>query len=209
MRVFVSPRPDEIGKFQGVVNAFPNVWKGRMLDVGARSGHMKEAVHAAVRSEDRLYWSVDLFPPANIIANLEKGLPFADNTFDVVVALDVMEHTNNIHFSFSELCRVSNRFIVISLPNMYDLKTRIKFLQGLPLSGKYGLPTIPQQDRHRWLFSFTEAREFVFGLSENYLFTVVTDGCLVGPRRRLWKGLVRQFPNLLAPGYLALLERAK
>jgi hypothetical protein len=35
------------------------------------------------------------------------------------------------------------------------------FLMGKRLSGKYGLPVEPPQDRHRWLFSLKEARCFV------------------------------------------------
>jgi len=57
----------------------------------------------------------------------------------------VLEHTNNIHKSFEELCRVARKFVVITLPNAYELKTRLKFLLGLPHSGKYGLPVDPQK----------------------------------------------------------------
>ena len=209
MRVFICPTPDEIGKFQGIVHTFPTIWNGRILDVGARSGRMNEVIRAIVNPGNAQYCSVDLFPPADIIANLEKGLPVADNSFDVVLALDILEHTDNIYLSFSELCRVSKRFIVITLPNIYEIKGRFKFLQGLPLSGKYGLPTVPPKDRHRWVFSFREALNFVHHQSQSYGFLVVSDGCLVGPRRKVVRFMIMPFANLLAPTYLALLERVR
>ncbi|MFA0740822.1 MAG: hypothetical protein DFNUSKGM_000929 [Candidatus Fervidibacter sacchari] len=207
MRVFLCPQPDEIGKFHGVVNAFSDIWEGCVLDVGSRSGNLKhvlEECNARVR-----YLGLDLFPPANVIANLEKGLPFSDKAFDVVVALDVLEHTDNIHKAFDELCRVACKFVVITLPNSYELRGRIKFLLGRPISGKYGLPPDQPMDRHRWLFSFSEARQFVRVRAYRCGFEVKDEGCLIGPRRSsmIARALVCRFPNLFSPWYLALLKR--
>ncbi len=208
MRVFVCPHPGEMGKFEGVVRAFPEIWKGRVLDVGCRSGNLSEVLRA--RGVQASYVGLDLFPPATVRANLEKGLPFRDRAFTVVVALDVLEHTNDIHGSFGELCRVSERFVVISLPNMYELKARWKVLWGQRVSGKYGLPVIPPTDRHRWFFSLREAQEFVHAMAQRRGFVVRSEGGLVGPGRARGpeRVLVRKFPNLLVPTYLVLLERA-
>jgi len=207
MEVFVAPRRDETGKFQGIVEAFPYLWRGHVLDVGSRSGRMRDVIHAVVESGWD-YYGLDLLPPADVLASLEKGLPFTDGAFDLVLALDVLEHTDNIHSSFAELCRVSSRFIVITLPNVYELKGRVKFLRGRPLSGKYGLPVVPPKDRHRWIFSFRAAQKFVHHMSSNYGFIVRSDGCLLGPRRKPWRFLISRFPDLLAPTYLALLEKS-
>jgi hypothetical protein len=72
-----------------------------------------------------------------------------------------LEHLDNIHYAFDELCRVARRYVIIGLPNMYEWRFRVMFLMGKRLSGKYGLPVEPPQDRHRWLFSLKEARCFV------------------------------------------------
>ncbi len=159
MKVFTCPRPDELGKFHGIVHAFPDIWTGRILDVGCRSGNLREVLHQ--HNEPVEYCGLDLYPPADVIADLEKGLPFKGKEFDVVVALDVLEHTDDIHKAFDEICRVARQFAVITLPNAYELKGRIKFLLGQRISGKYGLPVEKPADRHRWLFSFDEARNFV------------------------------------------------
>jgi hypothetical protein len=138
---------------------------------------------------------MDLFPPANVIANLGSGLPFARESSDTVVALDVLEHTDDIHKSFSELCRVARSHVLIILPNMYEIQLRMKLLFGRQLSGKYGLPSQAPKDRHRWLFSFLDAKAFTHALADRCGFEVV-------------RQLVRLFPNLFAPGYVALLHRA-
>lgn len=207
MRVFVCPQPDEAGKFRGVVSAFQNIWAGRVLDIGCRSGHLKDALWNSGKRVE--YCGLDIYPPADVIADLEKGLPFNDKEFDVVVALDVLEHTDDIYKAFDETCRVSRKFIVITLPNAYELKARIKFLLGLPLSGKYGLPPEPPADRHRWLFSFVEAKRFVQDRAKRVGFIVKDEGCLIGPCRAntVGKLLVKRFPNLFSPWYLALLIR--
>jgi len=206
VRVFVCPSRDEIGKFQGTVEAFPEIWEGLVLDVGCRSANLQRVLpNSKVR-----YFGLDLFTPADIVGNLEKGLCFQNESFDIVVALDVLEHTDDIYGAFSELCRVSRKYVLIALPNAYEVKTRIKFLMGRPISGKYGLPVEPPNDRHRWLFSLREAQAFTRALGERHGFEV-TEGCLVGPRRRLVLGhsLVRLLSNLLSPWYLALLCREK
>lgn len=205
MKVIISPSRDEIGKFQGIIQAFLTIWEGFVLDVGCRSGHLK---HALPNGKVQ-YCGLDLFPPANAVGNVEAGLPFADASFDVVVALDVLEHTDDIYKAFGELCRVARRHVVCSLPNAYEVKSRIKFLLGQRLSGKYGLPVEPPGDRHRWLFSFLEARTFTHGMARRHALEVTADGCLVGPRRgSAGVGrIVSLFPNLLSPLYVALLEK--
>lgn len=203
MKVFVCPSSGEDGKLRAVVAAFPHIWSGRVLDVGCRSGRLRQAL----RGKDVRYCGLDLSPPADVIGNLEAGLPFPDETFDVVVALDVLEHTDNIWSAFRELCRVTRRYCVIALPNMYEMRSRVKFLLGRGISGKYGLTVEPEADRHRWLFSFREARTFVHILGRGFGFRMVDEGCLVGPARGfiLVRPMVSVFPNLFSPWYLALL----
>jgi SAM-dependent methyltransferase len=203
VNIFVCPSADDIGKFRGIVQAFPWVWDGLVLDVGCRSGNLKR-----VLSKDT-YYGLDLYPPADIIGDLGAGLPFKDRSFDAVVALDVLEHTDDIYEALHELCRIARRYVVITLPNAFEIKARLKFLFGKQLSGKYGLPVDPPADRHRWLFSFQEAMAFTHALGKRCGYAVKSDGCLIGPRRGAAGGrfVVGRFPNLLSPIYVALLGR--
>ena len=193
-----------------MVQAFPDIWQGPILDVGCRSGELHRILAAEAR--DRItHVGVDLRPPASALANLERGLPFRDEVFEVVVALDVLEHINEIHAAFAELCRISRTFVLILLPNAYEMTARIRFLLGKPLSAKYGLPVAPPLDRHRWLFSLTEARTFVHSLAPESGFALQHDGYVVGPRRARSLGAraCETWPNLLCQWYLALLKREK
>lgn len=208
MKAFPAPCVGERGKFLAVIRAFPTIWEGTILDVGCRSGLLRDAlVQEGFHHVN--YWGLDLYPPAHIRADLGKGMPFKDHVFDVVVALDVLEHVDDIHLGFQELCRVSKKWVVISLPNVYEFRGRLKFVMGKPLSGKYGLPPEPPMDRHRWLFSLYEAKTFCQGMAQTEGFRVVDEGCLVGPRRfRLLGSFVAKCPNLLCTTYLCLLEKA-
>jgi SAM-dependent methyltransferase len=206
VKVFLTTSQDEMGKFRGVVQAFPDIWDGLVLDVGCRSGNLKRAI---VDRSGMRYWGLDLSPAADVIGNLETGLPFRNASFDAVIAMDVLEHVDNIYKAFDELCRVASNYVLIVLPNAYELPCRIKFLLGQRLSGKYGLPLTPPNDRHRWLFSLREAKAFTGAMGERHRFEVMAEGYLVGPRRGFAVGrlMISLFPNLLSPWYVALLHR--
>ena len=207
MKVFISPNGESTGKFAGMIQAFPNIWNGRILDVGCRSRELKDALP----KETSDYLGIDLYPPADVVGNLGAGLPFDDASSNTVVALDILEHTDDIYYSFGELCRVACNHVLIGLPNLYEITCRKRFFFGQPISGKYGLPVSPPTDRHRWMFSLREAETFTHAMATKCGFEVIGEGCLIGPRRNAVgiRHLVNIFPNLLSPWYVALLERKR
>ncbi len=205
IRVVVTPTQDELGKFNAIVRAFPKMWTGSLLDVGCRSQRLREVLWGRI---DR-YVGLDIASPANVLANLEKPLPFKDTAFDIVAALDVLEHVENLHLAFGEICRVASRHVVICLPNVYHFKSRIAYLLGRRISGKYGFPLEVPVDRHRWLFSLLEARDSVRALSQRNGMHVVDDVTISGPRqaKMLGVGLTGRFPGIFGVFYAALLSR--
>lgn len=97
-----------------------------------------------------------------ILCDLENSsLPYEDNSFDVVTALDVLEHLENPDQVLSEIIRVSKKMSVISLPNMYYYKFRLNFLFGRGISDKYRFNLVNKTSRHKWLPSYEETIDFV------------------------------------------------
>ena len=194
------PGPTGRDKAAGVVAAFGSIWSGRVVDVGCRGRELEAVLDGEVD-----YVGVDIDTKAEVVADLGDHLPFDTGYADVVVALDVLEHTDDIYRGFAELCRVSRGHVVVSLPNAYDIDSRVRHLRGRPISKKYGLPVEPSGDRHRWFFSFNEARRFVQHRASLHGRRVVDERALVGPRRAIIGPAVRRAPNVLSSTYVAVM----
>ena len=129
-----------------------------LLDLGCRTMDLKPLLNSC-----KEYHGTDFVAGDGVFeCNLEDGLPqFEDNFFDIVTALDVLEHLEHAHKALDEALRVAKKAVFVSLPNMYYIKFRLNFLIGKGLSGKYVFPAQPIMDRHRWVLSFHEAVNFI------------------------------------------------
>lgn len=153
-------------RIPALVHLFPSCFEGSVLDVGCRDAALGEFV-------GENYVGLDIQGEPTVLANLEQQLPFADRSFSTVVALDVLEHIDAIHQAFDELCRVSDRYVILALPNVYEWRYRLTYLLGKPISGKYRLTAEPQDDRHRWIFTLAEAEAFVDSRARSNQFRLV------------------------------------
>ena len=92
---------------------YQELLRGRILDVGADECGLRQFL-----PEGTEYIGIGLGGSVDLEINLEKEkLPYANNSFDCVLCLDVLEHIDNIHEVFDELCRVTRKYLIISLPN--------------------------------------------------------------------------------------------
>jgi len=68
------------------------------------------------------------------IHNLNQGLPFSNESFDLAVCLEVIEHIPQAEFLLSEIYRVLKKGgnLVLSTPNAAYYLFRLKALLGLP-----------------------------------------------------------------------------
>jgi len=155
------PYHDRESKAKFVFEKYKDLLVGRVLDVGADQCYLKKYL-----GNDVQYTGVGFGDGRDIInLDLEKErLPFPDGSFDCVLCLDVLEHLEKIHEVFDELCRVSSEWVIVSFPNPYrcffQFLTQDKCGQDANLKF-YGLPKEREADRHRWFFSFSEAKDFV------------------------------------------------
>lgn len=112
----------------------------RVLEVGCRTGALTQSYAAGnevvgvdvdraalAAAEERLgietHWS-----------DVEESLPFEDETFDVVVVAEVLEHLADPAGALENVRRVLKQGgrLVGSVPNAYRLKNRLIFLAGGP-----------------------------------------------------------------------------
>lgn len=181
-----------------------------LLDIGCRTMALKPLLKGCIE-----YTGTDLTAGDGVIAcDLEKGLPdFKDNSYDIVTALDVLEHLENCHFVLEEMIRVARKGVFVSLPNMFYIKFRLNFLLGRGLSGKYSFPEHRILDRHRWVLSFTEAERFLkanAGAHHLQVYKIVPErGRTKNIIEPLQTKLAEKLPDLLAYGSLFYLKLNK
>lgn len=130
------------------------------LDLGCRNMELQKVLGI------KDYVGVDFHSSIKEMTNgvsqdLEEPLPFKNKEFEIVYALDILEHLNNFHGCLSEIRRVAAHYVLIGLPNMYHYAYRLKYLLGRPLNAKYYLPHNFILDRHRWIFTFNEAKALI------------------------------------------------
>lgn len=173
-----------------------------LLDAGCRTKDLQRLL-----TNCREYVGTDFVPGDGILqCDLEQPLPFRDREFDIVVALDVLEHLNNPHSALAELQRVAGKALFISLPNIFYIQFRYNFARGRGLSGKYAFPPVPIEDRHRWVLSYQEAVNFVYrnsrGVSTSHSMILPVRGRSRIISRPVERILARLMPNAFAYGAL-------
>lgn len=119
-----------------------------LLDIGCRDCSLKTML-----PERCDYKGMDLFqnPEGSVdyVQGLGEGEVFADNTFNAVTALDVIEHIDDFEWALKEVVRTSGK-AYITLPNNAHYSFRLRFLLSGRIGGKYTMHYGAGKDRHRW-----------------------------------------------------------
>lgn len=162
---------DRQTKARYVWQKYQTTLNGRILDVGSDKCHLKKYL-----PDNASYIGIGLGGTPDIQIDLEKeDIPFENAHFDCVLCLDVLEHLNNPHHIFDELCRVSKQYVIISLPNCwmaaYSAFTGNHYSEN-QWTKFYGIPPEPPEDRHKWFFAPDEAEAFVRYRAEKNSFEV-------------------------------------
>jgi SAM-dependent methyltransferase len=127
----------------------------KVLDLGAGKGYMTRRLGKwfAMQGRDpaRNVIACDVDGTAYAVTEIpfqqfdaDAGLPFGDESFDLIVAIEVFEHMSNVYHQFDECRRVLKHggLLVISVPNIGHTISRLKFL----LTGFYDLYMPPSTD---------------------------------------------------------------
>lgn len=109
-----------------------------------------------------------------------KTIPFPDNHFDIVIAIDVLHHTDNIPALIKEMSRVSKKHIIIKDVVTYSIFSHIGISIADYLSNfNYGIKctyNFPKMKEWKSFFSSNNLKisqqpknlYFGFGLNERY-----------------------------------------
>jgi hypothetical protein len=127
-----------------------------VLDVGCYEAPLRTLLQGT------RYCGVDIVGAPDIVLDLERAerLPFADGEYRTVICIEVLEHLDSLHRLFGELARVASRNVIVSLPNCWR-DARRPIGRGRGHFAHYGLPLEAPVDRHKWFFSYAEARDFL------------------------------------------------
>jgi SAM-dependent methyltransferase len=90
----------------------------------------------SVKSGADVSWiKIDFSPPCDVVCDFNKEdcrLPFDDNSFDLIICTEVLEHLLWPQSLLREISRVlcENGFLLVSVPNIVSLTYRIAWLLG-------------------------------------------------------------------------------
>lgn len=114
-----------------------------VLDAASGNGYMSEwlnergfEVTALDKSTDA--WKVDSVKCC--YADLNHDLELKDNTFDLTLSIETIEHLHNPFHFIRELSRVTKHkgTLIISTPNVHSIRSRLKYLFcGIPFLFEY------------------------------------------------------------------------
>jgi 2-polyprenyl-3-methyl-5-hydroxy-6-metoxy-1,4-benzoquinol methylase len=109
-----------------------------VLDLGCRTGALTQhyapgnTVTGVDVDRNALEQAVERLGISTAWADVEEGLPFEDESFDVVVAGELLEHLADPAATVAHASRVlkPGGRLVGSVPNAFRLKSRIRFVAG-------------------------------------------------------------------------------
>jgi SAM-dependent methyltransferase len=135
VKIFRHNRPKAMtaeGVHPKVLSLLSSETKGKTLDLGAGQGALSYElkklgfdVTAADLSRDFMLEDVKF-----VLADLNHGIPFKSGSFDLVCAVEILEHLDNPHFLIKEIHRVLKHRgkCIITTPNLEQICSRFYFL---------------------------------------------------------------------------------
>lgn len=177
----------------------------KILDIGCRRQELKPYVH-----DFGTYHGADLFQNGSVeyVGDFTKGMPIEDQSYDVTVAADVIEHTAEMTVALEEMMRVTKRFGIVVLPNHAHWSNRMKFLMSARISDKFDIVYPLPLDRHRWLTTYAQCGPFMNDFARERGFKCEQVPSKLGSIGPLIEASVGKFqPNLLNRNMIYILSR--
>lgn len=123
MKIIENLQKRSIGRDHKLIGSLleynPNA---RLLDIGCGDGALTKRLAEGIGTSNITgVDTVNMGVPFQLVKrNLDEGLPFENESFDVVISHDVIEHVSNTDLFVTEIYRVLKKggYAVISTPNM-------------------------------------------------------------------------------------------
>lgn len=120
---------------------FLQKWVGtgkKVLDIGCRDGELTQFFHSGNQvlgvdiDREALKLAEEKLGIETLWLDVNNEFPFADGTFDVVVACEIMEHIYHTGTFLEHIHRIlrPGGIFLGSVPNSFRLRNRMKFLMG-------------------------------------------------------------------------------
>jgi SAM-dependent methyltransferase len=113
----------------------------KFLDLGAGQGYFSRLLYNTLKSKnlnpEEIIYASDYYPEnfgfdklSCQFGNFNTGLPYEDNTFDVVCSIEVIEHIEDQFQLMREIFRIikPGGILVLTTPNIMNINSRLAFL---------------------------------------------------------------------------------
>lgn len=187
-------------QYKGVYYALRRVkQKLKLLEIGAGDRTLKKFLpenityHSMDYQDKHYYFDNKIKHEYNF--DLDKGkMPIKDNTYDIVVCLETLEHTMYPERVLQEIKRIAkpNALIFLSMPNDYNIVQRIYFLFGI--KGKMD-ESFQVVEKHLHIHK-VRAKDIVSLFSKN--FRVLEVNYLWQSRSSMYSNLVATIDRIIA-----------
>jgi len=129
-----------------------------LLDLGARDQFLKKFISSNIK-----YTGVDRFQNNNDnkIINLDNDFHKIKEKYDVITALDVIEHLDDPLTFYKNCKNYTKKLLLINFPNQAYYEVRLNFLFKGKLTNKFHFSGKSSDDRHRWFTNYDNIHEFV------------------------------------------------
>lgn len=115
--------PKEIDRVRFACTLMPSEKISSLMDVGCGNGYFCSIVYKRIPivagmdiSEHRVLDALERFPEIEFKKASAYNLPYKDNSYFIVTAIEVIEHLEDITSALREFKRVSNKYILITVP---------------------------------------------------------------------------------------------
>ena len=154
-----------------------------ILDIGCGDGVVSEKI-----SSDIIYQGLDITnaciyeqrhdnekvqytDPSNVVRAMNEV-----EDCEMILLLDVIEHTEDFTSLVEEAMRVSSRYVVISLPNELFYLERLRMLWGRELPAhSLDLVGMPAGFKHQFIINIEKAEKILTSLGQRHSFQLVEE----------------------------------